>query len=244
MKISVGNLHQYLGSPRFLPEGEAEEEQMGVAVGLAWTMFGGEILFVEASSIMGRQNLILTGHLGDVMKESAQAALTYVRSRTKQLGLEKGLFDKTEIHIHVPAGATPKDGPSAGVTMATALVSALTKIPVRNDIAMTGEITLRGRVLPVGGIKEKSLAALRAKINNLILPALNKKDIEEIPKNIRSRLNFIFVKHMDEVIEHTLKSPPSASKTSSKKSTPAKAKSKASARAKKSPRSSTRRASI
>ena len=190
--------------PKYLPEGEQEISQIGVATGLAWTQSGGEVLYVEASTMKGKGNLTLTGHLGDVMKESAQAALTYARSKAKELHISPDFYEKLDLHIHVPAGAIPKDGPSAGVTMATAVVSALTKTPVKKGVAMTGEITLRGRILPVGGLKEKSLGAIRAKIKTIIVPERNKKDLEEIPQNIRKQLNFVFAHTMDDVLQNTL----------------------------------------
>ena len=203
-RITKGNLHKFLGVPKYLPEVEQEEDKVGIATGLAWTQAGGETLYVEVSTLNGKGQLILTGQLGDVMKESAQAALSYARSRAKKWGLAENFYEKRDIHIHVPAGAIPKDGPSAGVTMATALISSLTKIPVRKDVAMTGEITLQGRVLPVGGLKEKSLAALRAKINTIIVPEKNRKDLEEIPAYIRRKLNFVFVNNMDEILDVAL----------------------------------------
>jgi ATP-dependent Lon protease len=175
-----------------------------VATGLAWTSVGGEILYVEATTMKGKGNLTLTGHLGEVMKESAQAALSYARSKAKELDLDPDFYEKLDIHIHVPAGAIPKDGPSAGVTMATSLISALTRIPVRKDIAMTGEITLRGRILPIGGVKEKTLAALRAGIKTVIMPRQNQKDLDEIPPYIRRRVNYLFVKDMDEILKKAL----------------------------------------
>jgi ATP-dependent Lon protease len=202
--VSSLNLHKFLGAPKFLPEEELEVNETGVATGLAWTSVGGEILHVEATTMKGKGNLTLTGHLGDVMKESAQAALSYARSRAKELDLDPDFYEKLDLHIHVPAGAIPKDGPSAGVTMATSLISALTRIPVRKDIAMTGEITLRGRVLPIGGVKEKTLAALRAGIKNVIVPYQNRKDLDEIPPYIRRRVNFMFVKDMDEILKQAL----------------------------------------
>ena len=205
--VTRGNLHLYLGPPRFLPEGEVENE-VGVATGLAWTQVGGETLAVEASLMKGKGQLTLTGQLGDVMKESGQAALSYARARADRLNLAPDFYEKLDIHIHVPAGATPKDGPSAGVTMATALVSALTQIPVRRDVAMTGEITLRGKVLPIGGLKEKAIAALRARVKKVIIPAANKKDLVEIPKNVKRRLKFVAVADMDEVLNEALMKSP------------------------------------
>ncbi|MCK5010517.1 MAG: endopeptidase La [Deltaproteobacteria bacterium] len=203
-RVTIDNLHRYLGVPKYLPEGEQEISQIGVATGLAWTQSGGEVLYVEASTMKGKGNLTLTGHLGDVMKESAQAALTYARSKAKELHISPDFYEKLDLHIHVPAGAIPKDGPSAGVTMATAVISALTKTPVKKGVAMTGEITLRGRILPVGGLKEKSLGAIRAKIKTIIVPERNKKDLEEIPQNIKKQLNFVFVRTMDDVLQNTL----------------------------------------
>ncbi len=198
------NLHKYLGPPKYLPEEELEVNEIGVATGLAWTSVGGEILHVETTTMKGKGNLTLTGHLGDVMKESAQAALSYARSKSRELDLDPDFYEKLDVHVHVPAGAIPKDGPSAGVTMATSLISALTRIPVRNDLAMTGEITLRGRVLPIGGLKEKTLAALRAKIKNIVIPYQNQKDLEDIPPYLRRKLNFVFVKNMDEILKVAL----------------------------------------
>ena len=208
--ITRGNLHLYLGPPRYLPEGEVEKDEVGVATGLAWTQVGGETLAVEATLMPGKGQLTLTGQLGDVMKESGQAALSYARSRAQSLNLPLDFYEKLDIHIHVPSGATPKDGPSAGVTMATALISALTKIPVRRDVAMTGEITLRGKVLPIGGLKEKAIAALRARIKKVIIPEANKKDLVEIPKNVKRRLKFVAVASMDEVLSEALTRPPFA----------------------------------
>jgi len=203
-KITTKNLNQFLGPPAFLPDEELKRNEVGVATGLAWTETGGEILYVEASTTPGKGSLILTGHLGDVMKESAQAALTYARSRGKAYRIKPGTLNNKEIHIHVPAGAIPKDGPSAGITMAVTLFSILTGIPVRKDVAMTGEITLRGRVLPVGGLKEKALAALRNKIKNVIIPYQNKKDLIDLPIYLRKKVNFLPVKHMDEVLRIAL----------------------------------------
>jgi ATP-dependent Lon protease len=203
-KISTKNLHQFLGPPPYLPDEEQKRNEVGVATGLAWTETGGEILHVEATTTPGKGSLILTGHLGDVMKESAQAALTYARSKGKAYRINPNTLNNKEIHIHVPAGAIPKDGPSAGITMATAIFSALTGIPVKKDMAMTGEITLRGRVLPVGGLKEKALAALRNKIKDVIIPYLNKKDLIDLPIYIRKKIDFIPVRHMDEVLRIAL----------------------------------------
>ncbi len=200
--ISERTLAKYLGPPKAIPEAEINRlEQPGLVTGLAWTEIGGEILQIEVNLMPGKGRLTLTGQLGDVMKESAQAALTYCRSRSKQLNLEEDYFDKHDLHIHVPAGAIPKDGPSAGITMATALYSAITqKVPV-SKLAMTGEVTLRGRVLPIGGLKEKALAALRAGIDKVIIPELNKTDLIEIPKDIRSKMQFFPVKSMDQVVK-------------------------------------------
>jgi ATP-dependent Lon protease len=204
IKIHTKNLHQFLGPPPFLPDEEQKWNELGVATGLAWTETGGEILHVEALATPGKGTLILTGHLGEVMKESAQAALTYARSKGRAFRIKPGDLNGKEIHIHVPAGAIPKDGPSAGITMAVALISALSGIPVKKDVAMTGEITLRGRVLPVGGLKEKALAAHRNHIRNVIIPYLNKKDLFDLPSYIRKKINFQPVKHMDEVLKIAL----------------------------------------
>ena len=213
--IDQTNLNKFLGVAKFIPEAELEKDEIGVATGLAWTESGGDVLYIEATVMKGKGQLTLTGHLGDVMKESAQAALSYVRSREKTLGISPDLFAKNDIHIHVPAGATPKDGPSAGITMATAIASALAQIPVRRDLAMTGEITLRGRVLPIGGLKEKILAAKRAKLSTVALPKRNKKDLEEIPKHILKGIELIFVDTVDDVIKAALR------RTSSRKSSAA-----------------------
>lgn len=203
-RINKGNIQKILGIPKFLPDAEQEEDKVGIATGLAWTQAGGELLYIEATPLKGKGQLTLTGQLGDVMKESAQAALSYARSRANKLGLAEDFYENSDIHIHVPAGAIPKDGPSAGITMATALISCLTRIPVRREVAMTGEITLQGRVLPIGGLKEKSLAALRAKINTVIVPAKNRKDLEEIPPYIRRKLRYVFVDTMDEILDIAL----------------------------------------
>ena len=202
--------HKYLGPVKFFPEVAERTVEPGVATGLAWTPTGGDIIFVEATIMPGKKTLTLTGQLGDVMKESAQAALSYVRAKYKELGVEQDFYENGDIHIHIPAGAIPKDGPSAGVTLFTALTSLLTHRPIRNDIAMTGEITLRGAVLPVGGIKEKVLAARRAGIHTVILPKKNEKDLEEVPENAKKDLNFLFVQRMDEIIPLALTEPVSA----------------------------------
>ncbi len=204
IKLTRANIHSFLGAPKFLPEAEQEHHEIGVSTGLAWTSSGGEVLYVEASLSKGRGNLTLTGQLGDVMKESAQAAVSYARAHAKTLGIEEDFYQKLDIHIHVPAGAIPKDGPSAGITMATALISALTKRPVNRDVAMTGEITLRGRVLPIGGLKEKSLAAFRAGIKTVILPDRNAKDMDDIPKALRRKLHWVLAKNMSDVLQNAL----------------------------------------
>jgi ATP-dependent Lon protease len=203
-RISRSNIHSFLGAPKFLPETEQEHHEIGVATGLAWTSTGGEVLYVEASLSRGRGNLTLTGQLGEVMKESAQAAVSYARAHAKKLGIEEDFYQKLDIHIHVPAGAIPKDGPSAGITMATALISALTRRAVSRDVAMTGEITLRGRVLPIGGLKEKSLAAFRAGIKTIIIPDRNEKDLDEIPKPLRRKLRWVVAKNMSDVLKVAL----------------------------------------
>lgn len=198
--IGAEDLHAILGPPRFENEVAMRTSVPGVATGLAWTPVGGDILFIEATRMPGNGRLILTGQLGDVMKESAQAALSLVKNRAQRLGIDPGLFEKTDIHIHVPAGATPKDGPSAGVAMFTALVSLLTGRTVRNDTAMTGEISLRGLVLPVGGIKEKAAAAARAGLKRVLMPARNRKDWEEIPEDARNRLEFVWLERAEDAI--------------------------------------------
>ena len=190
---------ELLGAPRFLKEERQTENQVGIVTGLAWTQAGGEVLFVEALRMKGKGGLTLTGQLGDVMKESARAAMSYARAHSAELGIEEDWFENNEVHVHLPAGAIPKDGPSAGVTIATALTSLMTGTPVRCDIAMTGEITLAGRVLPVGGIKEKALAALNHGITTVIVPVANQKDVADIPKEFKEKINFIFVENLDEV---------------------------------------------
>lgn len=202
--ISVRNLEKYLGIPRYRFGISEKENLVGVSTGLAWTEVGGDVLHIEVTLMKGKGTLLLTGKLGDVMKESAQAGYTYIRSRTQALGIEDGFHEKYDIHIHVPEGAIPKDGPSAGITMAAALASALSGRKIRREVAMTGEITLRGRVLPVGGIKEKVMAAHRAGCRIIILPAENKKDLEDIAANIKKELEFVLVDHMDEVLNIAL----------------------------------------
>jgi ATP-dependent Lon protease len=203
--INLQNIHRYLGVPKYLPEEEMEKDEVGVSTGLAWTETGGDIIYVEATPMKGKGHLTLTGQLGDVMKESAQAALSYVRSRANTLGIQDDIFARTDLHIHVPAGAIPKDGPSAGITMATAIASALTGKAVSKNIAMTGEVTLRGRVLPVGGLKEKTLAAKRMGIKTVVIPKRNRKDLEDIPKYIKKDMEFIFAETMDDVLKVSLK---------------------------------------
>ena len=204
VSVDAALVPKYLGPIKFFPEIAERTAQAGVATGLAWTPVGGDILFIEATKMRGKEKLILTGQLGDVMKESAQIALNYVRSKAMELKIPENFQENTDIHIHVPSGAIPKDGPSAGVTLYTALVSLLTEKPIRSDLAMTGEITLRGLVLPVGGIKEKVLAARSAGVKHVILPAKNQKDLEEIPENVKQELTFHFVEQMDEVIQIAL----------------------------------------
>jgi len=202
--IIVDQLPDYLGPVKYRYGLAEEQDQVGAVTGLAWTEVGGDTLVIEVSIVPGKGNLTLTGKLGDVMKESAQAAFSYTRSRVKELGIEADFHEKNDIHIHIPEGALPKDGPSAGITIATALISALTNIPARREIAMTGEITLRGRVLPIGGLKEKSLAAHRAGIKKVLLPKDNEKDLADIPESVRQDMEFVVVSHMDEVLEHAL----------------------------------------
>ncbi|QCX33073.1 endopeptidase La [Caloramator sp. E03] len=205
VKVNQSNLEKYLGAPRYKYEEKANKDQIGVVMGLAWTSYGGDTLPVEVVTMTGSGKLELTGQLGDVMKESARAGYSYIRANASKFGIDEEFYKNTDIHIHVPEGAVPKDGPSAGVTMVTAMISALSKKPVRSDIAMTGEITLTGRVLAIGGVKEKSLAAYRAGIKNIILPAENKKDLEKIPDNIKKKIKFIFAERIEEVLKVALK---------------------------------------
>lgn len=202
--VSIDSLQDYLGPSKFRVSLADQDDQIGAVNGLAWTEVGGDTLVIEVTVMPGTGKLTLTGKLGDVMKESAQAAFSYTRSKAGQLGIAADFHEKNDIHIHIPEGAIPKDGPSAGITMATALISALTNIPVSRSVAMTGEITLRGRVLPIGGLKEKSLAAHRAGVKKILLPKDNEKDLQEIPETVREELTFVPVHHMDQVLEHAL----------------------------------------
>jgi ATP-dependent Lon protease len=206
-EIDAEKVTQYLGVPRYRPTLAEEQNEIGVATGLAWTEVGGEILVTEATLMPGRGKLTLTGKLGDVMQESAQAAMSYVRARSEDFGIPKDFNRRLDVHIHIPEGAIPKDGPSAGITLATALVSALARIPARRDVAMTGEITLRGKVLPIGGVKEKVLAAHRAGVKDIILPKDNEKDLADIPKNVLDVMNIYLVQTMDEVLKQALVGP-------------------------------------
>jgi ATP-dependent Lon protease len=199
--VTPKNLHTLLGQPKFLPEETMLQDTVGVVCGLAWTEAGGDILLIEVSSRKGKKDLLLTGNLGNVMKESAQAALSYIKARSGALGIEDGIFDDLELHIHVPQGAIPKDGPSAGITMAVAMISALTKKPLDRKTAMTGEITLTGRVLPIGGLKEKTLAALRAGITRVIIPEGNARELDELPVYVKKKIEFLPVKDMDDVVK-------------------------------------------
>jgi len=199
VEVNEVSVPEMLGPPRFLRDVKMSDSQVGVVTGLAWTQAGGEVLYVEALKYKGKGSLILTGQLGDVMKESAHAAMAYARSHTEELGIPEDFFEKWDVHVHLPAGAIPKDGPSAGITMTTALVSLMTDVPVRHDIAMTGEVTLQGRVLPVGGIREKCLAALSQGIKELIIPFANEKDLSDIPKEFKDHMKFVLVENLDEV---------------------------------------------
>lgn len=207
IKMTRQNLQKYLGIPRYRYGAAEKEDEIGVATGLAWTESGGDLLSIEITLMKGKGKMTLTGQLGDVMQESAKAAMSYIRSRAESLGLSEDFYEDIDIHVHVPEGAIPKDGPSAGIAMATALASALTKIPIRKDVTMTGEITLRGRVLPVGGVKEKMLAAHRAGIKYMLMPADNLRDLSDIPQNVRRKIEVKLVEHMDEVLELALVKP-------------------------------------
>jgi len=205
--LSALRLASYLGPAPFLDDEQPSHGEVGVVNGLAWTEAGGEVLRLEAAMTQGR-GLVLTGQLGDVMRESGEAALTYARQRVAEMGIDEKLLSSHDVHVHVPAGAIPKDGPSAGITIATAIVSLATRIPVRSNLAMTGEVTLRGRVLPVGGVREKALAALRAGITRIILPRRNLQDLCDIPRELKRKMTFVPVTHMDEVLEAALEEMP------------------------------------
>jgi ATP-dependent Lon protease len=203
-KVTEKSIGKYLGPYRFRQEQVEEKDTVGMVTGLAWTQVGGELLFIETLIMPGKGKLTVTGKLGDVMQESAQAAVSYVRSRAHNLTIDEKFYRKYDIHIHIPEGAIPKDGPSAGISMCTSLVSALAKLPVHRDIAMTGEITLRGRVLPIGGLKEKIIAAHRGGIKKVLIPKENEKDLRDVPKSISKQLKIIPVEHMDEVLSHAM----------------------------------------
>src|SRR5262252_8426525 len=205
VRVSNRNLHEFLGAPKIIPEEVLKKDQIGVATGLAWTAVGGDVLFIEALRMKGKGNLVLTGQLGEVMRESAQAAYSYAKARARELEINEEDFNNYDLHIHIPEGAIPKDGPSAGITLATAMVSTLAQRPVRKDVAMTGEITLRGNVLPVGGIKEKVLAARRARVTKIIMPAQNRRDLDEVPKEPFKDIQFVFVENMRQVFREALK---------------------------------------
>jgi ATP-dependent Lon protease len=204
LKITATKVRDYLGTEKFRRHDKDSHDQVGVTNGLAWTPVGGEMLMTEVSVTPGRGKLVTTGKLGDVMQESAQAAMSYVRTRARQLGLPADFYERIDVHIHVPEGAVPKDGPSAGVTIATSLVSALTRVAVRHDVAMTGEVTLRGRVMAIGGLKEKSLAAHRAGCKLVVYPKDNEGDLADIPELVKKKLKFVAVEHVDEVLKLAL----------------------------------------
>ena len=204
VRVSLRNLHEFLGAPKIIPEEVLKKDQIGVATGLAWTAAGGDVLFIEALRIKGKGNLVLTGQIGEVMRESAQAAYSYAKSRVKELDIDPEDINNYDLHIHIPEGAIPKDGPSAGITLATALVSVLSRRPVRKDVAMTGEITLRGNVLPVGGVKEKVLAARRARVRKILLPVQNRRDLDEVPKEPLKDITFVFVDNVRQVFREAL----------------------------------------
>ncbi len=202
--VNAEQVGKFLGPAPYVREDEQDKNEVGIATGLAWTAVGGEILYVETTTMRGKGGIVLTGQLGDVMKESGQTAMGLIRSRAKDFGIDEAVFEKTDLHVHFPQGGIPKDGPSAGITMASAIISSLTGIPVRKDVAMTGEITLTGRVLPIGGLKEKALAAMRHGISTIIIPFKNKKDLEDIPEEFRDKLTFIPVKTLEEVLDVVL----------------------------------------
>ncbi len=220
MRVTPGLLGKFLGAAKTLPEERLKKDAVGIATGLAWTATGGDVLFVEASIMKGKGRLTLTGQLGDVMKESAQAALSWARSHARGHGIKDEVFAVNDLHVHVPEGAIPKDGPSAGITMATAILSALTGQAVRSGLAMTGEITLRGQVLPIGGLKEKILAARRAHIDTVVCPKLNKKDLDEVPAHLRRGLSFHLVEDVEEVLALALVPPPTPKVPTGTKSPP------------------------
>ena len=204
IRITEKELKDYLGAPRYYPERQALEERVGVVNGLAWTSVGGELLEVEVNVVPGTGKVELTGNLGDVMKESAHAALSFIRSQADRLGIQGDFYQSKDIHVHFPEGAVPKDGPSAGIAITTAMVSALTGAPVKRGLAMTGEVTLRGRVLPIGGLREKTMAALRNGIKTVIIPAENGKDLEEIDQTVRKALRFVLVDQAEQVLAEAL----------------------------------------
>ena len=203
-RVTARMLTRYLGPPQFIRHLAEERDGVGIVTGVAWTEAGGDLMLVEVSLMPGKGNLMLTGQLGDVMQESAQAALSYTRSRSGDFDIPPDVFDKTDIHVHLPEGAIPKDGPSAGITITTALISAFTGRAVHHDVGMTGEITLRGRVLPVGGLKEKMLAAYRAGIKTIVIPKRNKKDLTEIPRRVQHAMDIVMVERMDDVLDVAL----------------------------------------
>jgi ATP-dependent Lon protease len=204
IRVTESSVSKYLGPPRFKSTEIEDRDHVGMVTGMAWTQVGGELLFVETLTMPGRGRVTVTGKIGDVMKESAQAAVSFVRSRAELLGIDPKFYRKLDLHIHIPEGAIPKDGPSAGIAMCTSLVSALTKRPARRDVAMTGEITLRGRVLPIGGLKEKIIAAHRGGVKKIIIPKENEKDLKDIPASISKQLEMVSVEHLDEVLPHAL----------------------------------------
>ena len=210
--VRAGGLEKYLGVPRYSKDLLYPRDEVGLVRGLAWTSVGGEVLDVEVSVVEGTGKLELTGNLGDVMKESARAAMTYIRSRADLLGLDPDFYKTKDVHIHFPEGAVPKDGPSAGITICIALISALTGIPVHRDVAMTGEITLRGRILPIGGLKEKTMAAMRSGVSTVIIPAENEKDLEEIDPDVRRALKFVTTDHVDHILDVALCAMPAGHK--------------------------------